>query len=55
MTEAVRNEIKALIAFYEERGKDWLLAVSYTAAKATGHWPPPKPFKRIRPAVSEGS
>jgi hypothetical protein len=42
-----RNEIRALIAFYDERGWDWLHIVSYHAAVFTGHWPPPKPFRKV--------
>jgi len=46
-SKEVMQEIKRLIAFYEARGWDWLMAVSYTASKATGHWPPSRPFTRF--------
>lgn len=39
-----REDIKAAIEFYEARGWDWLMVVSYLSAKATGHWPLPKGF-----------
>lgn len=35
------DEIKALIAFYEARGWDWLMAVAFLSARAVGIWPPP--------------
>lgn len=47
MDERAMQEIKDVIAFYEARGWNWLMAVSYTASKATGHWPPPRPFTRV--------
>jgi len=35
-----RQDIKDLIAYYEERGWDWLDVVGYLCAKYTGRWPP---------------
>lgn len=35
------EEIRRAMAFYEERGWDWLMVVSYLSAKATSHWPWP--------------
>lgn len=33
------QEVKDLIAFYEERGWDWLLAAEFTLRKHSGSWP----------------
>ena len=44
MTQGQRNEIKALIRFYERRGKDWGPALTFTAARFEGIWPPPRPY-----------
>jgi hypothetical protein len=35
----VMAEIKDLIAFYERRGANWLLAAEYTLRVANGSWP----------------
>jgi hypothetical protein len=40
MNETACAEIRSAIIFYEKRGWDWLMLVSYLSAKATGHWPP---------------
>lgn len=44
--EEQRQEIKDIIAFYEERGWDWLNIISYRAAVFTGHYPLPRPGHR---------
>lgn len=41
-----RQEIKAIIAFYEARGWDWLCPVAYRASVFVGTWPPPTPGRR---------
>jgi len=41
-----RQEIKAIIAFYDERGTDWLDVVAWRASTFVGTWPPPKPGRR---------
>lgn len=40
--EEQRQDIKNAIAYYEERGLDWLDVVSYLAAVYAGYWPPAK-------------
>lgn len=34
-----RREILDLIAYYEERGWDWLLPLEFTVRKHSGSWP----------------
>lgn len=46
--EAQRQNIKSLIAYYEERGLDWLDIVGYLTAVATGRWPPPKHKRKAK-------
>lgn len=38
-----QREVKALIAYYDERGWDWGMAACYTLSRALGLWPPPRP------------
>lgn len=40
--EEQRAEIRALIAYYDERGLDWIHIVAYHGAVFVGTWPPPK-------------
>lgn len=41
-----RDEIRALIAYYDERGLDWISIVAYHGAVFTGHWPIPRPERK---------
>jgi len=41
--EEQRAEIRAIIAYFDARGWDWVSLVSYHAAVFTGHWPVPRP------------
>lgn len=35
----LETEVKDLIAFYEERGWDWVDALTFTLMRAQGWWP----------------
>lgn len=48
-----RSEIRALIAYYDVHGWDWVDIVGYHAAVFTGRWPEPRPERKGgRPRVS---
>ena len=52
IAQQAREEIAHAILFYQMNGWDWLDVVSFIAAKATGHWPPPP--REYRPLGCRG-
>lgn len=46
--EEQRDEIRAIIAYYDARGLDWLDVVAYHGAVFTGRWPIPRPERKPR-------
>lgn len=48
MTQAERDDVKALIRFYEKRGWDWSLAVEFHIRRYNGTWPEQRRWPYVR-------